>query len=104
MPGTFFGKLLFTGIVGTLAIAAPFHANEARANSSDNADPTGTIIISRNVDFRSAIDPGIPGQAHRVDVSPNEIITGALGSGLKPLSDREAANMAAPIGAKMSRP
>ena len=98
MPTFYSGKLLPQAIAGFIAVSSSLYVGEAKAEQPTAPDDAGTITYSRDVYYRSAIGPSVPGEAHRVDISPDDIVVGMLAQGLKPLSDSEAAGLTAPIG------
>lgn len=69
----------------------------ARAQAQSQSDNPGSIIVSREVYYRSAIAPSVPGPAVRVDTSPDDIVIAATSLGLKPLTEDEAATLSAPL-------
>lgn len=64
-----------------------------------DAENSGVIIISREVYYRSAISPSVPGPAVTVDTSPDDLVIASTAQGLKPLTDNEAASLTAPMTA-----
>lgn len=72
----------------------------AQADSGDNlGKEPGTIIISREVYYRSAIEPSIPAPPRTVDVSPDDVVKAATDLNLTPLSASESASVSASVGA-----
>lgn len=60
----------------------------------------GEIVISRDVNSRGIGSPNSPGAVSAVDAGAEDVILGALSSGLKPLSDSEVAAVNAGEGAQ----
>lgn len=54
----------------------------------------GEIILSRQVEYRAIGSPNTPGAISTIDAGPDELILSSIGSGLSPITDGEAAEIA----------
>lgn len=89
---------LATAFAGLAATATVALASPATQPEDYGQDVPGTIVYSRDVPYRSAIDAGFPGKPERIDTSPDDLVIDSITLGLRPLSDSEAAFVSAPLG------
>ena len=67
------------------------------AQAADDDVPPGSFIYIREVPFRPAEGPSIPGKPHYVMTSPKAQVQDALALGLEPISDAVSATITAGV-------
>lgn len=83
-------------IFSVVALAFTGLGTTAHAQRADDV-PKGDLLIFRDVGPRNAIHP-TNGEAHTVTVAPNLAFSSVVGSALTPISDIDAASVAAGPG------
>lgn len=88
--------LLGITLMGSV-IPSAARASSAPPTPQSSLDVPGSIVISREVYYRSAVNPSVPAPAVRVTTSPRDVVIATASLGLPPLTEDEAASLSAPI-------